>query len=116
MAVIFVLVSCDGGKGKLPQGFELVANEGRIHFMYVAEYQLGDRVAQREAGRIVCTEIFKQGDYCEIYMWSKKEDIPKSLPIINRRTMVGFYEMKKGVVKLKPLREQNYEPPIYRSE
>lgn len=103
--VVLFLVSCDEKMETLDEGFEWIGNEGRSHFMYVAKSHYGDKVAQREAGKIVCTHMFKHEDYCEIYMWSTREDVPTSLPIINRRTMIGKFRMKNGEMILKPLRD-----------
>lgn len=105
IAVSAALTSCDKKREPLPTGFKLMASDGRSHFLFVEEYQIGDRVAQREAGRIVCTVFNNHGDYCEVYMWRVMSDIPKKLPIINRKTMIGKYEMKNGRVDLNPLRD-----------
>ncbi|HCR85319.1 MAG TPA: hypothetical protein DIV86_01445 [Alphaproteobacteria bacterium] len=106
MLALLVLASCDG-KENLPSGFELVSSDGISHFMYVDKVQYGDRVAQREAGRIVCTVYFQQEDYCDVYLWKSRDNIPNSLPIINRSEVIGVYRMRNGSAELKPLMEDN---------
>lgn len=105
VSISTILISCDKKREPLPTGFQLIASDGRSHFLFVEEYQIGDRVAQREAGRIVCTVFNQHDDYCEVYMWRVKSDIPKKMPIINRKTMIGKYEMKDGRTELNPLRD-----------
>ena len=102
--IAFTLSACEGEKGVLPDGFELVGRDGRTHFAFLSEEHLGDRIFQREAGRVVCGEIFQHQDYCEVLMWSDKKDIPKSLPVINRTKVIGVFEMKDNEVQLKALR------------
>lgn len=107
LMMLFTLVvttSCEE-RNTLDEGYEWISNEGRAHFIWVGEEHLGDKVSQRNAGRIICTKMFQHGDYCEVYMWSDKEDVPKGFPLINRRTMIGKFEMKNGEVKLNPLRQ-----------
>lgn len=106
LAIIF-LVSCEEKKGKLPDGYELIGRDGRAHFAYVAKEHFGNKVLQREAGKTVCTEIYNHGDYCEVYMWSVKTDVPTKFPIINRTTIIGKFELKGDYMKLKPIYELN---------
>ena len=90
-----------------------MATDGISHFVCVESSQLGDRVAQREAGRIVCTVMFDQNDYCDVYYWRSREDIPTKLPIVNRQSVIGVYKLRKGKATLKPLMEDNYDLPVY---
>jgi hypothetical protein len=101
--ILAILVSCDGNKTSLPEGYELIATDGRTHFVHIDEDKLEDRIVQREVGKKICTELFNHEDYCEVYMWTDRAEIPTKLPIINRRSMIGVYEMKNGNVKHKPL-------------
>ena len=82
--------------------YEWVANDGRAHFIYVDEMHHGDKISQRQAGKVICTKMFKHSDYCEVYMWTKREDVPTKFPLINRRTIIGKYEMKKRRNEIKP--------------
>ena len=102
---VFLLISCKKDKGELPDGYEIIGKDGRAHFAYVAKKHFGNKVLQREAGKTVCTEIYNHADYCEVYMWSIKEDVPTKLPIINRSTIIGKFELKGETMKLKPLYE-----------
>jgi sarcosine oxidase delta subunit len=105
IAVILVFSACEKEKGKLPEGFEWVGRDGRTHFAYVHKEYIGDKIFQREAGRIVCGEMFQHQDYCEIFMWSNRNSIPKRLPVINRKEIIGIFEMKGETLKLKALKD-----------
>lgn len=102
---ILTLSSCGDDGATLPEGIEWIARDGRTHFVFVDEQYNGDKVAQRKAGKTVCTRMFKHEDYCEVYMWSKRADIPRKLPLINRKTIIGKFSMKGEDIKLKALRD-----------
>lgn len=70
--------------------------DGRTHFVYVSEKFWGDRVEQKEAGRIICFKLYQHSDYCEVHFYSNKNDIPRKFPIINRTESIGVYEIKNG--------------------
>ena len=74
----FLLVACeDDGKYKfiegeskydranrlLPDGFEWISSDRQAHFLYVAERHRGEKIAQREAGKKLCTKIFPSSGY-----------------------------------------------------
>jgi Tfp pilus assembly protein PilP len=102
LIALLVLVGCEK-KSQLPSGFELIGTDGNAHFVYVAPENYGEKVRQREAGRIICTEIFDNKDYCEVYYWKEKKDVPVKFPIVNRKTLIGLYKMKGEQITLKAL-------------
>ncbi len=102
--LVFV-VSCDEGAAKIPTGYEHVSKDRRSHFIYVKPDKIGEKVNQREAGRIICTEVFQESDYCEVYYFSRKEEVPTKFPIMNRIRPIGYYEIKNGKEKFKVLTE-----------
>jgi hypothetical protein len=102
-SVITLVAACGDNLPKLPDGFELVAADGNSYFVYIAPENIGNKRIQREAGKILCEEIVKTPEYCEVWYWSNKSEIPKKLPIINRKTIIGLYQMKGDQIKLKAL-------------
>jgi hypothetical protein len=100
---IFLAACSDDSK--LPDGFEHISKDGRSHFVYVHEEYLGDKLAQRMAGRIICKNMFKEEDYCEVYYFDSKEKIPTQFPIMNRIRPVGTFEIKNGKEIFKVLSE-----------
>ncbi len=100
---LFLLAACED-KGKLPEGYEIVNNDGASHFVYVSEEHLGDKTNQRDAARVICNDIFKQPNYCEVYFFDNKEDIPTKFPIMNRLKPIGTYEIKSGKEKFSLLK------------
>jgi len=87
----------------LPEGFEMVTSDGESHFMLVDEKHWGDRLQQRMVGAKVCSSMFKDNNYCEVYYFANKEDIPATFPIVNRLYPIGVFEMKYGHKSLKTL-------------
>lgn len=98
----FFTFSCEE-KVQLPTGFEHVSVDGRSHFVYVSPEYMGEKVSQREAGRTICTKIYLESDYCEVYYFSKRSEVPTKFPIINRLNPIGYFEVKGGKEKFKVL-------------
>jgi hypothetical protein len=107
--IILLTTSCEGDKDKLPVGFELISSDGGSHFVYVRGALLGDRISQREAGRIICNGIFNTPNYCEVYYFQNKAEVPKKFPIMNKINPFGLFEMKNGKEKFKLLYGQDGE-------
>ncbi len=105
--MLFVLAGCDDGPAKLPEGFEHVSRDGRSHFVYVRPDWLDDKLAQREAGRIICRKLFDEADYCEVYFFSRKSAIPTKFPIMNRLAPVGYFEIKNDKERFRVLSDKN---------
>ena len=100
---LLLFAGCEDKK-KLPDGFEIINSDGRSHFVYVDSSRLGDKVIQRETARRICKNIFVELDYCEVYYFDNKEDIPKKFPIMNRLRPIGTYELKGDKEKFDVLR------------
>lgn len=106
-AVAFILLAlavggCDDKPLAVPEGFERLGGEKAAHFVYVDPKHAGDRLLQRQAGKAIC-ELHGNTDYCEVYMWDKKENVAAQLPVNPVGQNFGLYEIKDGRVKLKPL-------------
>lgn len=88
-----LLISC-GDKGlDLPDDYEVVWNEGNIFFVYLGESLRGKKTNQRKWSLKLCNHYeLKQ---CQVYMWSKRDIIPKGLPIRNEGSFVhSVYTLK----------------------
>ncbi len=85
------------------EGFQIISNDGNAHFLYLDEKYWGDKMKQIVVGQRLCTNVFKQKDYCEVYYFSSKTDIPTKFPILGRLNPVGVYESKYGDRRLKLL-------------
>ena len=108
--VIFLclmVISCRDDMALIPAGFEHISKDRNSHFIYVHPEFLGERVKQRETGRVICKEVFKEIDYCEIYFFKNKEEVPMKFPIMNRIHPIGYYEFKNGKEKFKALTEDD---------
>ena len=101
---ILIFSSCNK-EAKLPEGFEEVSKDGRSHFLYVTGEAIGNRMDQREAGRAICKSLYKEQDYCEVYLFDNKDAIPKSFPIMNRVKSIGTYKLKDGKEEFRVLTE-----------
>lgn len=101
VVISFLLVflnSCDK-KTQLPDGFEVVWNEANIFFVYLHENLRGRKSDQRRACTVLCdSKEFKE---CEVYMWSKRDIIPKGLPIRNAGSFVHSYFKRTSAGKKK---------------
>lgn len=88
---VFVLVifvsSCK--ESKVPEGFEVVWSDANIYFVFLHENLLGDKTMQRSASTTICER--DEQDVCEVYMWSKRDSIPKGLPIRNDQSFIHSY-------------------------
>jgi hypothetical protein len=91
------------GEYKLPKGFEKVAVDSNAYFIALDEEFWGDRLKQREVGDKICEKKYKKDNYCEVYYFANKDDIPESFPIMNRINPIGIYENKYGKRKLRSL-------------
>lgn len=105
--MIMFLSSCRDDIPKLPIGFEHISKDGRSHFVYVHEEYLGERVTQRETGRTICSGIFKESDYCEVYYFAERDEVPTKFPIMNRVHPIGLYEIKSGKERFRALSERD---------
>lgn len=106
--LVFLIAACDDDK-KLPDGYKLISIDGNSYFVYMPEKYIGDKTSQREAGKIVCVDLYKSGDYCDVYFWTNMEDIPKKFPIVNRKTMIGLFQMRDNKLRLRPLTNSDKE-------
>lgn len=105
---IFLLTAIAGCKKDtdLPEGVEWIGNAGKIHFVYAPETYLSNEVELRETGKVICTVRFEQQDYCQVYFWYDRKDVPAGLPIVNRNTLFAIYELKNGIMNLKKTKER----------
>lgn len=103
LIMLLFLVACGDEMPSLPKGYELVSADGHSYFVYITPEALGNKSEQRLVGKTVCVDMFKTPDYCEVWFWSNREEIPKKFPIINRKSIIGMYQMKGDKVKLKAL-------------
>ncbi len=88
---------------RLPKGFEKVAVDNNSYFIALDEEFWGDRIKQREVGDKICEKKYKENNYCEVYYFASRDDIPESFPILNRMNPIGIYENKYGKRKLRSL-------------
>lgn len=93
-----LLVSCseENKSFRLPSGFEIVSRDGNSFFVWVDEKSRGDKMLQRMTGKKICDTLINIKDYCEVYYFANKSDIPTQFPIINRVDSMGYYEKKYG--------------------
>ncbi len=102
--LLLLLTSCNEDLSKpLPEGFTVVSKDGNAHFVLVSQKYWGDRYTQRAVGTRICSQIYKASNYCEVYFFANKDDIPRHFPIINRTEPMGIYAMKSGKRTLKSL-------------
>jgi hypothetical protein len=101
--LVFIVSACSDEMPSLPDGYELISADGNSYFVYIDPDKIGNKSLQREVGRTICEDIVKTPEYCEVYFWNNKEEIPKKFPIINRKSIIGLYQMKGDKVKLKAL-------------
>lgn len=103
VALMVLAVTACEKKVEVPPGFEVVHSNGFAFFVYVSdETAVNDRLQQRRAGKAIC-ELNHNDDYCDVYMWSVRDDIPKKLPILNKDTIVGLYTIRNGRADLRAL-------------
>lgn len=105
--VSIFLFSCEEEAAKIPSGFEHISKDGKAHFIYVKPDYLGDKVQQRDAGRTICRDVFKDENYCELYYFSRREEVPTKFPIMGRIRPIGYFEMKGGKEKFKVLSDKD---------
>ena len=103
LAFLFISISVSGcgGKASLPEGFEVISQHGKVFFVYLHENLLGDKTQQRAGSTILCdSNDLKE---CEVYMWSKRDIIPKEFPIRNEGSYVhsSFKRNASGEKKYK---------------
>ena len=111
--IFFLLQGCKFDKSLdyllLPPGFKAIASDNHSHFILLNEEFWGDRLAQRTMGMRICDKIFNEKDYCEVYYFASRADIPEKFPIINRFNPIGLFEKKYGHIKLKTLSSDQIE-------
>ena len=105
LVLIFIFFAACKNDGKLPKGFELVSQDSSSYFLHMEKKYMGNRVKQREVGRIICKQMFKKLNYCEVYFFNDKSKIPNKFPIVNRIDPIGKYEFKSGKETFKALKE-----------
>lgn len=86
-----------------PKGFDNISQDGASYFVYVDEKIRGDRLKQLTYGSNLCIETYKEINYCEVYYFADRKDVPKTFPIVNRIRPIGLFELKYGKRKLKML-------------
>lgn len=101
--VLLFLASCSDDMPTLPKGYELISADGNSYFVYITPEAIGNKSEQRAVGKTICVDMFKTPEYCEVWFWSNKDEIPKKFPIINRKSIIGMYQMKGDKIKLKAL-------------
>jgi hypothetical protein len=100
---LLLFAACEDPK-KLPEGYEIVRSDNRHHFVFISDTDLlGNKVSQRETARKICKVIFEQLDYCEVFYFKNKSDIPTQFPIMNRVNALGTYELKGQEEKFRVL-------------
>lgn len=100
-AALFYLCGCSD-EVEVPREFERIGGEGAMHFVYVHPEALGDKLAQRRAGQAICTK-YQNLEYCEVYMWADKSEIPTHLPIRRVLAKMGVYSIKGEKAYLRTL-------------
>lgn len=101
--LLLIVTSCDEAEKPLPEGFEIVSRDMNAFFVFVKKENWGDRVQQRITGSQICHEAYKNDQYCEVYFFANRNDIPQKFPIMNRTDPMGMYAMKYGKNTLKAL-------------
>ncbi len=99
MGTMMFLTSC-GDDMEIPKGFEVVASEGPIHFVFMETEHVGSMIAQREAGKNICYQA-KTIDYCEVYFWIDRQHVLTSMPMMRQEGVArGKYTLKDGKIRL----------------
>jgi hypothetical protein len=111
--LIFAIAACSEDK-TLPEGFKLISIDGSSYFVHMDQKYVGDKTMQREVGKIVCVDMYNSGDYCDVYFWTNLEEIPRKFPIVNRKSMIGLFQMRDNKLRLKPLTNNDKDTGSYR--
>lgn len=111
LAFIFLTACEKNQEFKLPNGFEVVSRDGNSFFVWIDENTRGDKMLQRMVGKKICDSLINTKDYCEVYYFANKGDIPTKFPIINRVDSMGYYEKKYGAREMVylPVPDENDE-------
>jgi hypothetical protein len=90
---VMTLSSCNEEKKKsVPDGFEIVSSDDNFYFVLVDKEYWGDRYTQKYVGNAICKNANLENNYCEVYYFASKEDIPEEFPIINREKAMGVFK------------------------
>jgi hypothetical protein len=117
-AIIILISGCKKEPVYLPVGFEHISQDGPSHFVYVHEEFLGQKLQQKDAGRIICKKIFVKEQYCEVYYFEHKQEVPLKFPITDRINPFGLFEFKNGREKFKLLGDKpiKYSSTVFYKE
>lgn len=98
IVLILLLTACedDDKEEILPKGFWRISQDGNSYFVLVDKEHWGDMILQRSVGMKVCKNTYRTSNYCEVYFFSNREDVPEKFPIMNRSDPMGVYAMKYG--------------------
>jgi hypothetical protein len=77
-------------------GLTLVRSEANIHFVYISKPKImGKFKLQAEGAKYICFKYnYNKLKNCEVYVWEKKEDVAKKLPIIRTNIPIGYYHIQ----------------------
>lgn len=83
-------------KGESDIGLTWVRSEANIHFAYISKPKvMGKFKFQAEGAKYICFKHnYNKLKNCEVYIWEKKEDVAKKLPIIRTNVPIGYYNIQ----------------------
>lgn len=98
----FLSTACEK-KIKVPDGFEIISQDRKSFFVYVEREFWGDKISQRQTGRTICNELYKYKNYCEVWYFAERSEVPTKFPIFNRLNPIGKFEIKESKEKFRTL-------------